>query len=45
MKRSSNKKVFFDLYCDNIKKYIFDGFIMYLDDDNFFIHNNFLKII
>ena len=45
MCRSSNKEAFFDLYCDNIKQYINDGYIMYLDDDNYLIHNQCLNII
>ena len=45
MYRSSDKDAFFDLYCDNVKQYINDGFIMYLDDDNYFISDQCLNII
>ena len=43
--RKSDKNVFFDLYCNDIKDKINDGWIMFLDDDNYFIHPDCLKII
>lgn len=43
--RKSDKNVFFDLYCNDIKDKINDGWIMFLDDDNQFIHVNCLTII
>ena len=45
MYRMSDNNCFFDLYCDEIKKNISDGFIMNMDDDNYFIHSDCLKII
>lgn len=45
VKRNSDKNAFFDLYCDDIKNKITDGWIMFLDDDNYLIHENCLKII
>lgn len=44
-KRNSDKNAFFDLYCNDIKNKIIDGWIMFLDDDNYLIHENCLKII
>ena len=43
--RNSDNNCFFDFYCNDIKNKISDGWIMFLDDDNYFIHNNCLKII
>lgn len=45
VKRRSDENVFFDLYCNDIKNKINDGWIMFLDDDNYFIHPDCLKII
>lgn len=45
VKRNSDKNAFFDLYCNDIKNKITDGWIMFLDDDNYLIHGNCLKII
>lgn len=45
VERRSDKIVFFDLYCNDIKEQINDGWIMFLDDDNCFIHNCCLKLI
>ena len=33
------------LNCNDVKNKISDGWIMFLDDDTYFIHNNCLKII
>lgn len=45
MHRNSNGSCFFDLYCEKIKNSIEDGWIMMLDDDNCFIHDNALAVI
>ena len=45
VERRSDKNVFFDLYCNDIKDKINDGWIMFLDDDNYFIYPDCLKII
>lgn len=45
VERRSDENVFFDLYCNDIKDKINDGWIMFLDDDNYFIHPDCLKII
>ena len=45
VERRSDENVFFDLYCNDIKDKINDGWIMFLDDDNYFIDPDCLKII
>jgi len=45
VERRSDENVFFDLYCNDIKDKINNGWIMFLDDDNYFIDPNCLKII
>ena len=45
MIKKSNGDAYFDLYCNEIINKINDGYIMILDDDNYFINNNCLNII
>ena len=45
VERRSDENVFFDLYCNDINDKINDGWIMFLDDDNYFIDPDCLKII
>lgn len=45
VERTSDNNAFFDLYCNYIKEIINDGWIMFLDDDNYLINSNCLKII
>lgn len=45
VKKSSDNECFFDIYCEEIKETICDGWIMFLDDDNYYVDENCFKII
>ena len=45
VKKTSNNECFFDLYNNELMKLVNDGYILFLDDDKYFIHSNSFQII